>query len=73
MWPGFCWRYGWKGFGWRYGWRHGWWGYPYPATPTPEQEIEVLEAYKREVEEGLREIDVRIKELRDLLAKKQSG
>lgn len=53
--------------------------YPYapapfmPPPPTPEQEIEMLEAYKAEIEEELKGIDARIKELRDLLAKKQSG
>jgi hypothetical protein len=44
-----------------------------PPQPTPEQEIEMLETYKAEIEEELKGVEARIKELRDLLAKKQGS
>jgi len=44
-----------------------------PPPPTPEQEIEALEEYKAELEEELKGIEERIKELRESLAKKDSG
>ena len=37
--------------------------------PTPEQEVEALEAYKAEIEEETRGVEARIKELRELTKK----
>ena len=37
--------------------------------PTPEQEVEALEAYKAEIEEETRGVEARIKELRELTIK----
>jgi len=51
-------------------------GVPYPPPPflppppTPEDEIEALEAYKAELEEELRSVEARIRELRDFIAKR---
>jgi hypothetical protein len=36
-----------------------------PPAPTPEQELEALEAYKDELEEELKGIEARIKELKE--------
>jgi len=36
-----------------------------PTPPTPEQEIEMLESYKADLEGELRGMEARIKELRD--------
>jgi len=36
-----------------------------PPPPTPDQEIEMLESYKVDLEEELRGVEARIKELRD--------
>jgi len=44
-----------------------------PPPPTPEQEIEALEAYKTEIEEELKSIEARIKELRESLTKESGG
>ena len=43
--------------------------YPYypPPPPTPEDELRMLEAYKRELEEELKSVEERIKELKKLL------
>ena len=52
---------------------------PYPLPPfmpppsTPEQEIETLEAYKAEIEEELKGIYARIKELKESLTKESGG
>jgi len=42
-----------------------------PPPPTPEQEIEALEAYKAEIEEELKGVEARISELRGALTKKE--
>jgi hypothetical protein len=44
-----------------------------PPPPTPEQEIESLEAYKTEIEEELKSIEARIKELKEYLIKESGG
>jgi hypothetical protein len=44
-----------------------------PPPPTPEQEIEALEAYKAEIEEELKGIDARIKELKESPIKESGG
>ncbi|MCD6551410.1 DUF5320 family protein [Thermotoga sp.] len=61
-----------RGFGWRRGWGYGgfgfggpWWvyfEYP-PAPPTPEEEREMLLDYKRFLEEELRYVEERLREL----------
>ncbi len=43
-----------------------------PPPPTPEQEIEALEGYKADIEEELKGVEARIKELREALTK-ESG
>jgi len=47
--------------------------YPFPPfllpPPTPEQEIQMLEAYKAELEEELKSVEARIKELKELATK----
>ncbi|WP_202319245.1 DUF5320 domain-containing protein [Archaeoglobus neptunius] len=74
------WMPGWGGRGWRWwyratclpGWmRWGWWEQPpfYPPSPTyrPEDELEMLEAMKEDLEAELKDITKRIEELkRDL-------
>ncbi|KUO43239.1 MAG: hypothetical protein APU95_00005 [Hadesarchaea archaeon YNP_N21] len=42
---------------------------PFLPPPTPEQEIEALEAYKADLEEELRGVEARIKELKESLTK----
>jgi len=42
-----------------------------PPPPTPEQEIEALEAYKANPEEELQGVEARIKELGKHLTKKE--
>jgi hypothetical protein len=44
-----------------------------PPPPTPEQEIEALEAYKAEIEDELKGIEARIKELKESLIKESGG
>jgi uncharacterized protein YicC (UPF0701 family) len=44
-----------------------------PPLPTPEQEIEALEAYRADLEEELRGVEARIKELRESLTKGGEG
>jgi len=44
-----------------------------PPPPTPEQEIEALEEYKADIEEELKGIEARIKELRESLTKSGEG
>jgi len=44
-----------------------------PPPPAPEQEIEALEAYKAEIEEELKGIEARIKELKESLTKGSGG
>jgi hypothetical protein len=44
-----------------------------PSPPTPEQEIEALEAYKADLEEELKGIEARIKELRESSTKGGEG
>ncbi len=71
------WMPGWGGRGWR--WRYwltgmpGWmrWGYPYPPAPafSPEDELEMLEEMKKDLEAELKEINKRIEELRKELEK----
>jgi hypothetical protein len=41
------------------------------SPPTPEQEIEALEAYKVEIEDELKGVEARISELRGALPKKE--
>jgi hypothetical protein len=51
--------------------------YPLPpfmsTLPAPDQEIEALEAYKTEIEEELKSVEARIKELKDSLARESGG
>jgi hypothetical protein len=45
---------------------------PFMAPPpTPEQEIETLNAYRAEIEEELKGVEARIKELKESLTKKE--
>ncbi|MBC7219501.1 MAG: DUF5320 domain-containing protein [Hadesarchaea archaeon] len=44
---------------------------PFVSPPTLEQEIEALEAYKADLEEELRGVEARIKELRESMTKRE--
>jgi len=45
----------------------------FPPSPPPEQEIEMLEAYKSDLEEELRGVEARIGELKNLLEKNKES
>uniref|UniRef100_A0A7C2SQA4 DUF5320 domain-containing protein n=1 Tax=Archaeoglobus fulgidus TaxID=2234 RepID=A0A7C2SQA4_ARCFL len=52
------------------GWmRWGWWGYGYPPAFRPEDELEMLEAMKKDLEAELEDIKKRIEELKEKLGR----
>lgn len=58
-------RPGWYfGRGWCWQYMHPYWRHA-PTRITPESEIEALEAYKADLEEELRGVEARIKELKE--------
>jgi len=65
-------RPGWySGRGWC--WRYLYYTHPYwrsiQAQTSPRAELEALEAYKADLEEELKSVDARIRELKELLSK----
>ena len=61
----------WERPGWWFGrwacWRHWYPTAPFPykaPSPTPKEELEALEAYKSELEEELKGVEARVRELR---------
>jgi len=74
LWPGrgpFSYLPPWERPGWILGreacWRYGYPPalFPYKPSPTSKEELEALEAYKGELEEELKGVEARIKELRE--------
>jgi hypothetical protein len=63
----------WERPGWLYEPRACWWLYasrtPYPAEPTPAEELETLETYRKDLKQELESIEARITQLKETKGK----
>jgi hypothetical protein len=67
-------KYGWwcPRHPWPPAWARAYWpppGFHYPPTLDPQEELKMLETVKREIEENMRSLEVRIRELKEVIEK----
>ncbi|MEM3011193.1 MAG: hypothetical protein QXE76_05225 [Candidatus Bathyarchaeia archaeon] len=50
---------------------HAPYGFQYPFLPSPMEELEILETMKKDLEENMKRLESRIKELRETVEKEK--